>query len=236
VIGMKLNIALFALLAALLAAATPAAGYADDAGSQRISIGFTTLGFCGLRLSWECAVAPDLYVGAFWQTSALMLAQGEADLGELGLTSHWERELGAGFFASAAMEAGYRYHGQNLGFTQSAFSRLGVRAGYRAGSLDFGADLGWDQSWVTAIRLSDSAKRAWDDRYAGCAAAPESAVIGLSETKFRLGGFAAANLGPVGVSLAGGAVATPGSPINGFDGMMFGFFPFYADLAVRIPL
>jgi hypothetical protein len=224
------KIACVALIGAALSA------YAAEPGSQRISVGITTQGFCGLKLSWEYAITGDAYVGVFYQTSALMLFQGAFDSGEIGASAHWEHDLGKGFFAEASFEAGYRYQNQNLGFAQSLFSRQGLRAGYRAAPVAFGGDLGWDQTWLTNVRYSAFVRSAWDDRYEGCSKAPESVTLWSPATKFRIGGFASAKVANrVDLSLAGGWLATPGSYVGGFDGMMFGHFPFYADLSVRIP-
>jgi hypothetical protein len=233
---MKAKVTTMVTLCLALFAARPIAGFSADVGTQRVSVGITTLGFCGLKVSWEYAVAKDAFVGVFYQTSALMVAQGAFDMGEIGATAKWERDLGEGFFAVASIEAGYRYHGQNLGLAQSLFSRQGLRAGYRVGIASFGADLGWDQVWLANIRPSDAVLDTWKDRYEGCASGPDFVTIACPSTKFRLGGFASAALGDVGLSLAGGLLATPGSPVSGFDGMMFGHFPFYADLSVCLSL
>jgi hypothetical protein len=222
--------------AAILAIMASVGATAEGPGTQRISLSVTTMGFCGVKLAWEYAVTPEVWVGAFYQASAVMIAQGDFNTGEVGASARWDKNLGAGFFAEAALEAGYRFQNQNLGFTQSAFSRQDLRAGYRAGPFGFGADLGWDQTWVTNIRHSDYVRATWSDRYENCAAAPESTTLVCPATVLRLGGFASATVADrIDLSLSGGWAFTPGAPFGGFDGMMFGHFPFYADFSVRVP-
>lgn len=213
--------------------------HADGRGSHRFSVGVTTQGFCSLKISWEYAVAADAYVGAFWQTSALMVAQGKVDSGEIGGLFRMDRDLGRDAAFEAAIEAGYRYQNQNLGFVQSFFSRQDFRPLRKLSASDrgarVGADLGWDQTWVTHIRYSDYVRATWLERYPDGSSPPVAATQFLPSTKFRLGGCGSAFLvDNVGLSFAGGWLVTPRSLVGGFDGMMFGLFPFYSDLSFRL--
>lgn len=219
------------LLVAIVLLHGPPAG----AESHLVSIGLTSHGFAGVRMSYEYSLTSQVRVGGFWQGSALMMVQGDFDTGELGLTAGLRRDIGGPWFADGSVAAGYRYQSQSLGRARSLFCSATGRIGGARERASAAVELGWEQTFLTSLRYSEFVKQTFEDRYDGGAEAPAGTrrvfpagrcKAGVAST-FRV---AARNR----VDLAGGILWTPNPFVSGFGGMMFGLFPFYADLGVRV--
>jgi len=205
------------------------------AGEQRIGIAFTTQGFAGIRTTYDYSPGEGIRFGLFCQGSLLMLVQGDTDTGEAGFSAGIQRSLGPGWFWEGGLDAGYRWQNQNTGTVSSLFTGLTARAGRTFGPAEVALEAAWEQTWIAGIRYSDFVRDTFTDLYEDSSPPPEGTLLVLPSCRFRTGVSALWTLGEdLRVSLRGGALWTPNPFVSGFQGMMFGFFPFYADLGVGI--
>jgi len=108
--------------------------------------------------------------------------------------------------------------------------------GFHVGRASFGASLGWQQGLATHIAQSDYVRSAYDDRYpAGVTSAfsgPKDGWVAFPVTRFSVGVNGGYDLGERAAVFAGaGLILTPTSYDAGLlDTMMFGVWPFYAEL------
>jgi hypothetical protein len=207
-----------------------------QAQSHRISASVTTQGFVGIKLQYEYEIGPATYVGAFYQFSALMLAQGDFDTGELGFSLSSLLPIGA-VSLEGLLEAGYRFQNQNLGFVQTAFINTLVKAGPDLGVFRPSLEIGWEQAIVTGIAYSEFVRETFDDIYEDAPAVPAGAIRIFPSGRLKTGlSCAVAISDQINLTVSGGMLYTPNPFVMGFDGMAFGFFPFYADLRLHTRL
>jgi len=203
---------------------------------QRVSASLTTQGFAGLKARYERGLAPGILAGVFYHGSALMLAQGDVDTGELGLSIAATMPLG-NLYVEGLAEAGYRYQNQNLGFAQTAFASGLVRTSVRFGIMKLGVELGLEQALVSGIVYSDFVRETFRGMYEGSPPAPDGSLAYFPS--FRLKAGLAYSLGfanGLALHFGGGLLYTPTPFVAGFEGMAFGFFPFYADMGFCLTL
>lgn len=219
--------ALFAVLCAPLAATAP---NRPAAGDFRIGFALTDDGFCGLETTVAYAPMAGLWTGLALRISALTLLRGEADTGEAALTGEWAAD--ADFDLRLSCEAGVRFQGQSLGRVTSFFTEESVKAGFPGERWSAGLMVARRDAWITRTVFSEWASSTFDDRYPGCSAAPKSVTVLFAGGATKFGAYGELAIpGNARVSLAAGA-RIPDTPfVSGFDGMMFGVFPFFADIS-----
>lgn len=204
--------------------------------AQEAGIEVNTLGFAGWKATVGVEPLPGLLWGGFFQGSALMQVQKDFDTGELGawIRAGRQPQEGHPMGWEAEAQAGWRFQTQSLGAFQSLFSRTRLLAGALVGPVLLGADLGWDQTWVTSGTWGERVSDTCRDLYSGMASPGSGGVWGPSASQLRTGLGTLWTISPSwGFNFRSGAVWTPGSLVSGFDGMMFGAFPFYMDLGIR---
>lgn len=115
-------------------------------------------------------------------------------------------------------------------------ARLEALAGLRLERLSLGISVGWLLGLSTLLLHSDYVRQAYDDRYpagtSGGVDGPRNGFIAFPSTRFSTGIQAGFDLtGAFALFGAGGLVFTPTSYEAGlFDTMMFGVWPFFAEL------
>jgi hypothetical protein len=161
-----------------------------------------------------------------------MVLQGDIDTGDIGFSIKRDGHLHELWKGVVQLEVAYRYQNQNLGFMQSLFSDLTLQGGIALDKSTLLLDLGWEQTWISAFQYSDFVTKTFEDRYDGEGSAPKGTLLFLSALRFRTG-----IAGEIGFSdhlvltSKVGILWTPNPFLTGFDGMMFGLFPFYGSVA-----
>lgn len=209
---------------------------ASIAQEHRITVSATTQGFIGLKIRYEYEVGHEMYAGAFYHISALMLAQGDFDTGELGFSFTTDLPFEK-FSLDCLIETGYRFQNQNLGFIQTVFINTLARATVQFGVVSPGLELGWEQAIVTHLVYSDFVKSTFEGIYDGAPAPPAGSVLWFPSGRLKTGVSCGIAIGDrFDFAIAGGLLYTPNPFISGFEGMAFGFFPFYADVRFGVDL
>gem|GEM_PF-3794278 len=231
------RVVLVAMMAAAAAFSVPA--YAQT-HPHRITVGFTTHGFAGLKASYEYAPTPETRIGCFWRGSALTIARGDFDTGEVGCSAVAEVHPVEPRFFSGRVETGYRYQSQCLGVIQALFSTATVHAGVAGSYGTLALETGWEETWLVSIRYSDFVRETFSGRYDGEEPAPSGTRVLFPAGQMKIGVASAihrrgsSDNAVSEILLSGGYLWTPNPFVAGFDGMMFGFFPFYAEVGVAL--
>jgi hypothetical protein len=219
---------------ALPAAVGPAPVVADG---HRFSMGVVSHGFAGVRVGYEYELERPLRFGVFWRGSALMMVQGDFDAGEAGFSAGYDLGVSERWFVDGTFAAGYRYQSQSLGRARSLFTQLGACVGAHRGRVSAAVETMWAQTWILDMTYSDFVIDTFTGADDQGAAGPKGSRVYLPAARIKLGTAVKLSIIPaLAVSLNGGVLWTPNPFVAGFEGMMFGFFPFYAGagLLVRV--
>lgn len=205
------------------------------AENHLVAIGLTSHGFAGVRVSYEYLLTPEIRLGGFWRGSALMMIQGDFDTGEAGISLGGLRDMVGPWFVDTQASVGYRYQTQSLGKARSLFGEVSGRIGVKGDGASVAAELGWEQTVLSTLRYSDFVKQTFTGRYDDETSPPEG-TRRLSPARRLKAGVASTILlaNRTAIDVAAGMLWTPNPFVSGFEGMMFGFFPFYADVGVQV--
>lgn len=207
-------------------------GVAAGAQQSYIAAGVDTKGFVGMSTSYESRIMPNLGVGGYVRASALMLSQGDADTYELGAFLRRNIEPTPSLRMEGEARAAYSRQNQALGLVRSLAMELSLRCYLTMGRAEFGLEMGWDEAVLTGIEFSEFTRSTF---YGGSTEAPLGALIYFASGRLRAGPAATLGLGrSVSAFMRGGLAYVPNPYVGGFDGMAFGFFPFYAELGIRV--
>lgn len=207
------------------------------AGSHILTLGFSSYGFAGIEVGYRYSVNENWQFGMTWRGSLFMMAGGDFDTGELALIGVYKRAIDPRMFVECLFEPGWRYQTQTLGTMNSLWGRTGLKIGYDAGKIRFGIEGDAEISLLTGMVYSDFVKDTFSGRYTdgGEENIPEGLLLTFSGLRFKAGGWIDGTIGDhINLYCHGGAMFAPNPYVKGFEGMMFGYFPFYANLGMRI--
>jgi hypothetical protein len=166
----------------------------------------------------------------------LWLQSGGPDTGRLGVHGTWSmapvRRFRVAVDAASHLAVQHDFMGTLVGWD----SRLEALAGLRLERLSLGLSLGWRQGLSTLVSHSDYVRETYNDRYpAGTTdgiEGPKNGFIAFPTTRFSAGIQTGYDLtASFAVFGAGGLIFTPTKYEAGlFDSMMFGVWPFFAEL------
>lgn len=198
-------------------------------GDIRIGFALSDTGFCGIEANMAYSPAEGVWAGLAVRGSALILLRGDFDTGEAALTGEWVPD--SRFDLRASGEVGLRFQNQNLGRFTTIFTTETFRAGLKGDRWNSGLSVTRRDSWLSRIEMSDWALSCFDDRYGDASRPSKTATILFPGGETRIGAYGEWGLpGKSRLSVAGGARIADTSLVSGFDGMMFGVFPFFADI------